>query len=115
MKKNNSPNTDFLECVPKRVEGIEYSKDSDGNVVLKMKNTGLFNRIAQIVLKKPEISYIHLDEIGSCVWLLSDGEKTVTELGESVEKRFGEKVHPLYGRLSQYLRTLESYGFIRYS
>lgn len=114
MKKNNSAETDFLECVPKRVEKIEYSKDSNGNVVLKMKNTGLFNRIAQIVLKKPEISYIHLDEIGSCVWLLSDGEKTVTELGESVEKRFGEKVHPLYGRLSQYLRTLESYGFIRY-
>ena len=33
--------------------------------------------MAQKLLKKPKISYIHLDERGSFIWLKIDGEKMV--------------------------------------
>jgi len=84
-------------------------------VTLIVENRGLMNRIFQVLLKKPKTSFIHLDEMGSFVWPLLDGEKTILELGEEVKKHFGEKAEPLYERLSRYMHILESYGFIRFS
>lgn len=112
-KKNPSPDN-YLERVPKHNTEIEYSVDDVGNVTLQMKNKGAFNKLAQLILKKPKISYIHLDEIGSCVWLLTDGKKNIAEVGSAVEERFGEKIFPLYERLSQYFNTLETHGFITF-
>ena len=109
MSKTNAEN--FLDKIPVRKEGIEWSTDDLGKVTLQMENKGIANRIAQKLLKKPKISYIHLDENGSFIWPLLDGEKTVYEIGQLVEEHFGEKAHPLYERLSQYIKTLEKYGF----
>ncbi len=109
MKNNTKEN--FLDKIPIRKAGIEWSTDDDGMVTLQMENKGFANRIAQKLLKKPKISYIHLDENGSFIWPLLDGEKTVYEIGQLVEEHFGEKAHPLYERLSQYIKTLEKYGF----
>ena len=109
MKNNTKEN--FLDKVPVRKAGIEWSTDDDGKVTLQMENKGIANRIAQKLLKKPKISYIHLDENGSFIWPLLDGEKTVYEIGQLVEEHFGEKAHPLYERLSQYIKTLEKYDF----
>ena len=81
-------------------------------VTLEIENKGVWNTIFQKLLKKPRISYIHLDEIGSFVWPLIDGEKTITEIGKAVENRFGDKANPLYERLVKYFRILESYHFI---
>lgn len=109
MSKTRSEN--FLDKIPVRKEGIEWSTDDQGKVTLQMENKGIANRIAQKLLKKPKVSYIHLDENGSFIWPLLDGEKTVYEIGQLVEEHFGEKAHPLYERLSQYIKTLEKYGF----
>lgn len=114
MKKNKVSNENYLERIPLRKEGLEWSQDDDGNVTLEMHNKGVFNKIAQVILKKPKISYIHLDETGSFVWPLIDGESDILKIGEAVEEHFGEKAHPLYERLSQYFKILENYGFITY-
>jgi hypothetical protein len=112
MSKTNAEN--FLDKIPVRKEGIEWSTDDQGKVTLQMENKGIANRIAQKLLKKPKVSYIHLDENGSFIWPLLDGEKTVYEIGQLVEEHFGEKAHPLYERLSQYIKTLEKYGFAEF-
>ncbi len=114
MKKNNLNTENYLERIPLRKEGLNWSQDDDGNVTLEMENKGAFNRITQKILRKPKISYIHLDETGSFIWPLIDGEKDIIKLGELVEEHFGEKAHPLYERLSQYFRILENYGFITF-
>lgn len=105
-KKDN-----YLELKPLRNEKIPWSKDGE-QVTLEIENKGVWNRLFQKLLKKPRISYIHLDEIGSFVWPLSDGEKTITEIGKAVKNRFGDKAEPLYERLAEYFRILESYNFI---
>lgn len=105
-KKDN-----YLELKPLRNEKIKWSKDGE-QVTLEIENKGVWNSLFQKLLKKPRISYIHLDEIGSFVWPLSDGEKTITEIGKAVEIRFGDKAEPLYERLAEYFRILESYNFI---
>ncbi len=110
--KNGKEN--YLERIPVRADEIGWTKDETGIVTLEKENKGVFNRIFQVLLKKPKISYIHLDETGSLVWQLMDHRKNIIAIGEEVEKELGEKAHPLYERLAEYFRILESYGFIKW-
>ena len=112
--KKNIKNENYLERKPICKNGLNWSKDENGNVTLEMENKGVANRIMQKLIKKPKTSYIHLDEMGSFVWPLMDGEKDILEIGKFVEEHFGEKANPLYERLSQYFKTLEKYNFIEY-
>ncbi len=104
----------YLERIPVRPEGLEWSVNTEGIVTLEVENKGAMNRIAQKLLKKPKISYIHLDEIGSFVWPLMDGERDITEIGAQMDAHFGEKIHPTYERLAQFFKILESYGFVQW-
>lgn len=112
MKKNNVVSQNYLEKIPVRTEGIEWSKDENGVITLEVVNKGVFNFIAQKLFKRPKISYIHLDEMGSFVWPHIDGEKDILGIGKLVEEEFGEKANPLYERLAMFFRVLESYKFI---
>lgn len=101
----------YLELKPKRNEKISWSSDNE-QVTLEIENKGVWNTLFQKILKKPRISFVHLDKIGSFVWPILDGEKTVLEIGEAVENRFGDEAKPLYERLIKYFGILESYDFI---
>ena len=115
MKKKQQINENYLERKPVRSEYINWTTDDEGKVTLEIENTGLMNRIFQKLLKKPKITYVHLDEMGSFVWPLLDGDKTIAELGVFVDEKFGEKAHPLYERLVKYFQILDSYHFISWN
>lgn len=109
MKKK--PQKNYLDFVP--AHKIErFTVDENSIVTLEIENKGVFNKIAQKLFKKPKISYIHLDEMGSFIWPYIDGKRDITEIGVLVREHFGDKAEPLYERLSQYFKTLESYGFV---
>lgn len=112
MKKKQSEN--YLDKKPLRNEKFSWSVD-DGKVTLEVENKGVWNTLFQKILKKPRISYIHLDEMGSFIWPLLDGEKSILEIGKTVENQFGDKANPLYERLAKYFQILESYHFIYFS
>jgi len=111
-KKENNKN--YLDRVPIKNDSINWSGDNDGLITLEIENKGVFNRIAQKLFKRPKISYIHLDENGSFVWPLIDGERDVAAIGKLVDEHFGEKAHPLYERLVKFFQILDSYGFITF-
>ena len=110
MKNNDN----YLEKVPKKAQHISWSAKDD-KVTLEIENKGVFNRIAQVLFKKPKISYVHLDEMGSFLWPLIDGEKNLIDLGKYVEIQFGDKAQPLYPRLAKYFQILDSYKFISWN
>lgn len=114
MKKSKIKSDNYLERIPVHSEKIRWTEDDDGKVTIEIDNTGLFNRMAQKLLKKPKITYIHLDENGSFVWPLIDGERSILDISVYVDEHFGEQAHPLYERLAKYFKILESYGFIRF-
>lgn len=114
MKKKETKDN-YLERIPVRPEWLKWSQDEQGAVTLDIENKGVFNKVAQVLLKKPKVSHIHLDEIGSFVWPLIDGKSTITDIGITVEEHFGEKAHPTYERLAQFFQILESYKFIGWS
>ena len=80
-----------------------------------IENKGLFNKIAQKFLKKPKFTKIHLDEHGSFVWQLIDGNKSIAEMGISVKDEFGDEAEPLYERLAKYFQILDSYSFVHWN
>ena len=112
MKKNKKIPENYLEKIPVKAEGLGWSADEKGAVTLEIENRGIANRIFQKLLRKPKVSYIHLDENGSFVWLAIDGEKNILKIGEEVKAHFGDKAEPLYPRLAQFIKILENYKFI---
>ena len=112
MKRKNIIPENFLDSKPVHNSEINWNTDDKGMVTLEIENKGVANRIAQKLLKKPKITYIHLDEMGSFIWPLIDGEKTITDISVFVTEHFGEKSEPLYERLAKFFQILESYKFI---
>ena len=97
-----------------RHQRLEWDTDDEGKVTLKIKNTGWANWMAQKLFFRPEYSYVHLDELGSFIWPLLDGEMSITEIGKLVDEKFGEEAYPLYERLAMYFKRLESYRFVEW-
>ena len=111
-KKKNIITKNYLDKIPVRASHLRWSTDDHGIVTLDIDNKGVFNKIAQVVFKRPKVSHIHLDELGSFAWTLTDGETSIYEMGGAVEERFGDKAHPLYERLAKFFQILDSYRFI---
>lgn len=114
MKNKETISKNYLENIPHKL-CISYDVDKDGIVTLEVENKGFANKIAQKLLKKPKISYIHLDEFGSFVWNKIDGQKTIQDIGEDVRENFGDNANPLYERLAKYFQILSSYGFVDFN
>ena len=113
--KKNKTEENYLEKIPVISEEISWSADENGIVTLDIENKGVMNRIFQKLFKKPRFTHIHLDEIGSFVWPMIDGKKSIADMGEPMEEHFGEKAQPTYERLAKYFQILESYRFVQLS
>lgn len=112
MKNKNVAYENFLDKIPQHKDGLIWSVDENSAVTLEVENKGIANKIMQVLLKKPKVSFIHLDEMGSFIWLRIDGVKNVFEIGKEVKEYFGEKAEPLYERLAEYFGILDNYRFI---
>ena len=101
----------LLALIP--VRNIKWETSEDGNVVLlrpKYRHAFLA-RILLPLMKKPHFK-IKLDDIGSYFWQNCDGSRTVKEIADLQEQKFGEEVKPLYDRISTFLQTLQRNRFI---
>lgn len=114
MAKAKKGEENLAQKTPVYSERISWDADESGIVTIHIENKGVMKRITQFLLKKPRVSHIHLDEIGSYVWLAIDGESTVGDIAIPFEAHFKEKVHPTYERLGQYFSILVSYGFVKW-
>ncbi len=114
MKNKTVVPENYLDKIPRHTPQLNWSNDESGFVTLEQENRGIINKIAQALIKKPKVSFIHLDELGSFIWLAVDGEKNVYHIGKEVSEHFGEKAEPLYERLTKYFDILKSYGFVEF-
>ena len=102
--KKNIKDENYLEKKPICKVGLNWSKDENGNVTLEMENKGIANRIMQKLIKKPKVSYIHLDEMGSFIWPLMDGERDILEIGKFVDKAWEKKMQTLNNSIKKFTR-----------
>jgi len=103
----------FSAAIPRRQ--LDYEEHADGLVtVLVPKFTGrLARRVIVPFLKKPFIR-MHLDAVGSTVWLACDGETDVARLAAMVAERFAMEPAAAAERVALFLRRLAGEGAVAF-
>ena len=112
--KKKTEQKNYLDLIPARAE-LPWSVDEEGLVVLEVENTGIFNRIAQKLFKRPRYTKVHMEKYGSFLWPLIDGRRTVMELADLQREKFGEEAEPVYPRVVKYMQIMDSYHFISFT
>ena len=112
-KEKEERTINLLDLIP--VRKIEWEKREEGLVELlkpKFKHPFLKKHLLPHI-KRPHYR-IKLDSVGSFIWDLCDGNRSVKEIAKSLKAEFGDKVEPLYDRLALFLHSLEKNRFIEY-
>lgn len=111
-KKQDYKQDNFLMYVPKQKHDIwEVRK---GRVFLIFDHNKAAEKFVRWLVKKPYVSDVELDEMGSRVWQSIDGKKSVYDIGQELLKEFGDKCQPIYERLIMYIRYLNRKGWISF-
>lgn len=103
----------LLEMVPRRVADWEEVED---RVVVerprpsKQGLPGVGERLSYFLSMRK----IRLDERGSFLWHLIDGERSVAEVVEAMRSEFGEEVEPAEERVGQLIRLLRREYLLAY-
>lgn len=108
-KSNNADN--FLLYVPK-LKHTAWEK-RNGKVLLIFYHSKTVEKFVRWLIKKPYVSDVELDDIGSATWQLIDGERTVFDIGEKLKEKYEDKCEPVYDRLIMYLRYLVRKGWVQ--
>lgn len=111
--KRKSNDDNFLLYVP--IIKHEKWECKKGRVKLFFYHDKLIERFARWLVKKPNVSDIELDELGSSVWMLIDGERSLYDIGEKLKEKFGDKCEPLYDRLALFIRYMVRRGWIGFA
>lgn len=100
-------NEEILSLKFRICDNVNYKIDDNGIVtVLEKQDHKIQKFFRKLRFKIPLYKEITLDEISSEVFTQIDGIKTVKEIGECLEVKFGDKVNPLYERLLVFLNHI---------
>lgn len=110
-KKKETKDDNFLLYIPK-LKHTAWEKRNNKVLLIFYHNKSI-EKFVRWLVKKPYVSDIELDEMGSVVWQQIDGKQTVFEIGEKLKEKYGEKCDPVYDRLIMYLRYLVRKGWVQ--
>lgn len=98
----------LLDVIFRVSNKLLYEVNEEGIVTVLIKQDHMIQRFfRKLRVKIPEYRRITMDEFGSYTFLQIDGHKTVREIGEALAAKFGDKVQPLYERLSPFLSHIQ--------
>lgn len=110
MKKKER---NLLDLVPER--NCKWEETEPRKITLlrpRYKNPVL--RYFVVKFQRSEDFRIHLDDVGSRVWGLIDGLRTIEEIGRHIDKDEKEALQQAYERLAQFFLILKQNKFIRW-
>ncbi len=103
FKRKPAAAVNLLDLKPRRL--FEH-REEDGKVSVQIPRfRSRFMGWYQRRLKRPYLQ-LHLDDIGSAVWLACDGEHSVGQIGEELKARFGADVEPVWDRLALFVQHM---------
>lgn len=111
-KNKEKPQENFLLYRPLRK--IEQWEVNDEKVKLFFHHNKPVERFMRWLIKKSKVSDIELDEMGSMVWQLCDGNKTVYDIAKAMMERFNDTEQNSIDRLIMFLRYLSRRGWITF-
>ncbi len=106
MSKKKRVSQNYMDMVFHIQPDLKYNKDKQGIVTYYSVHKGFFARIAQIFYKRPKVSTIKLDRLGSSVWSLIDGKNTVYDIVVKMQELYPDEERML-DRVVTFLHTMQ--------
>ena len=97
--------------VPQQKYPFDRLDDGTIEILMPRYSDGLVGRVLKSFLNNKPVR-IHLDDVGTSVWMLCDGRRSVHEIGVTLQKQFGDRIAPVYDRLGTFLQQMEKNGLI---
>ncbi|MFQ3610563.1 MAG: PqqD family protein [Fimbriimonadales bacterium] len=118
FRKRQPPQIDrkqVLRMYPFRNPAVRYEDREDDTclLIVSVKPRGIFRWLSRI-FKLPNEHRIELDELGSTVWRLCDGEHTVEAIVRQLVQTYRLERREAEYSLFAFLNTLSQRGFIAY-
>lgn len=110
FSKNSNKEINYLELTPVRNFEHEY-KDKNAVVLVPRFRDWFFGKLLQPKLKHKYIK-VDLDQFGTATWEAIDGNKKISEIALELDSKFGKQIHPVYDRLTEFLKNLFQNGLI---
>ncbi len=105
----------LLDLTPVKSENKKFEAitNEENLVTIIIHRNGIFDNFIRKFIKKTPLTFnVELDEFGSFVYTIIDGEKDIHALGILVKEKFGEDCEPLYERLGGFINLLKNNDFI---
>ncbi len=104
----------YLTLVPIRLK--EHEDIDDGRVaIIFPKFKSIRMQKFMIPGNKSNFIRIKLDELGTASWLAIDGKKTVKDICNELEEKFGERIDPVEERTTRFLSGLYEQRYISFT
>lgn len=113
FNNKNKKQENFLLYIP--VKNHATFEEKNDRIYLVFHHDKFIEKFARKLFKKPNITDIELDELGSEVWRLIDGNKTILQIIEKMREKFGEKCEPINERLILFIRYLNKRNWIKFN
>lgn len=107
----------MLGLRPVRNPELEWSQDG-GKVVLQLRHqkpSGWKQRLVGLVLPTPPDRQVELDTIGSEVWLLIDGQRTMGSIAGELAQKYQLSPREAELSLQQYCKELGRRGYVGFT
>ncbi len=102
-----------MQVRPLRNPHLEWEHNEEGNVVATLtRRVGLRGKILTFFLSVPEARPVVLDEVGSFVWDMCDGEHSVEDITEALCSKHNLSRREVEISLNEYMRILGKRGMI---
>lgn len=111
--KKKETEHNYLELTPIRMKESEEREDGQFDILVPKFKSNIAKKIFEPRMKSPYFK-ANLDEFGTEAWKLIDGDKNVQVIGEQLLNKYGEKIEPVYDRLTEFLTNLHRYEFITF-
>lgn len=112
-KEKDNQTVNLLLLVP--FHNIKWCLTEDGKVDLLTPKIKI-EKIRRLFEKRNQSDYykVHLDDIGSSVWKLINGQRTVETIAKEIHVKFGSEIEPIFERLGEFIRQLHQKKFISF-
>jgi len=102
-----------LASIPVRNELLEFEEDEEGIVSVKIpRKDTWWVKVMSKIMYVPSSKVVSLDEVGSYVWRMCDGQTTVKELIEDFREKFKLSRKEAEISVVAFLRMLAQKGMI---
>ena len=104
----------LYDLVPRQRRKFEERADGNVDVLLPRYGENAAGRLLRWVFNNKPVR-VQLDDVGTTVWYLCDGRRSVHEIARSLEGRFGDRLEPLHERLGQFLQQMHKAELIEWA